>query len=69
LQKEDGLFLNLSGGPIQTTRLGRFVIGTGKTKKNFAPLRVCVPPTGVTSKKSKFFLLLFCSQKRSASVL
>jgi two-component system CheB/CheR fusion protein len=35
-----------------------------KNQKTFGPLRVCVTPAGITSKKSKFFLLLFCSQKR-----
>jgi hypothetical protein len=36
------------------------------TKKTFAPLRVCVPPSGVTSKNQSFFAS-FCSQKEVLS--
>jgi hypothetical protein len=39
-----------------------------KNQKTFAPLRACVAPSGVTSKKSKFFCF-FLFTKRSAFLL
>jgi hypothetical protein len=37
-----------------------------KKQKTFAPLRVPVPPSGVTAKKSKFFCFFFVHKKEDS---